>query len=172
MYYPEEPGYIRAGHFADQFVTRNGAPVFHCYAQIFRIPVRGKEGYAALQIHAHHSVAVEAAATFLTTSDSVRNISTYEGIGLPGVPVADKRVAGTPDALRANLDELGVVIRITCTLAEPEALALKPGVPRHLLHIENIELVHVVRAEYPSELVYDPDKTEAEQPSKKKNSGR
>jgi len=71
-YVNERPGVIDTNDVADHFELKDGLPIFVCYARLLQVPIRR---YAALRIEAYHSVAVEAAAGFLTSSDGIRRIN-------------------------------------------------------------------------------------------------
>ena len=142
-YYGEEPGIITVGNFADHFEYPDGDALFNCYARIFFAPNR-KRG-ATLQICAYHSVAVEAAAHFLTSGAGARKIQ------------AKVKQSIENGLIPSGGEEIGLVLSIKCVLTDPKAIALKPGVPRHLLKIVSVNLKQLIQPEQPKAYVYNPD---------------
>lgn len=160
-YHNERRGVIDGNDVADHFEMKDGQPVFICYARLLQLPA-GK--HAILRIEAYHSIAVEAAAGFLVSSDGIRRLNEkldasddarivfWEGGDDDDYYPSEEPAVDSPSVV-----DLGIVLEITCGVANLDALKLKPGVPGHLLNIIKTKVREALVPTVPSMIGYDPD---------------
>lgn len=131
--WPQEGDYVtssedaseRAAHGFQDNLTSISPPRFTCYAKIKRAPVLHTPRVFKVSIEAYHSVALEAAAEFITSKDALGNVL---------------ELAGLPKAVEELPDYLAFLLKVTCAVDE-QALSLIPGIPRIYLEILNVELL-------------------------------
>ena len=114
----QHAGSIGEGYF-DQLWGRD----FTCYAAVERVPIIGHPELSKISIKAFHSIAVEAAAEFLTSERSVREIVSSLKVGTTSLP-----------------KYLGFLLKVNCQVTDQAALKLAPGVPRLYLKLRSVEL--------------------------------
>ena len=160
-YHNERRGVIDAKDVADHFEMKDGQPVFICYARLLQLPA-GK--HAILRIEAYHSIAVEAAAGFLVSPDGIRRLNEKLDasddariVFYAGGDDEDYYPAEEPAVDAPSVIDLGIVLEITCGVANLDALKLKPGVPGHLLNIIKTKVREALVPTLPSTIAYDPD---------------
>lgn len=147
---------LLAGTYGDHYRGNGESTLFRCYARLHRIPVSAEKGFAALQIKAFHSIAVEAAMKFLTSPpDTERLLERLRGPGERIMPM-DYDFDVRKSILAASLEELAVLFRVTCSVTDAKALTLRPNIPCSYLKIQKTEIVEVLQPEGESIGVYNP----------------
>jgi hypothetical protein len=151
------------GTFADHFRVIDGKKVFRCFGCVSRVPVSWQHGLAAWRFSSCHSIATEAAVKFLVTPTDVEELWSRMQVPSKLHEGEDALHFHRPE-LAPTLEELGLVFQVTCSITDPDALNLRPGVPRNHLHIDDTKLIQVIQPKLRSlsSLGYDPAATKDE----------
>lgn len=116
---------LRRKEKKDELINKNPLRCAY-YVTVERMPITKYPGVYKTLITAYHSVAVEAAAAYLTSEKSVSKIV--------------KEFSPDKDALP---EYIAVLLKVTCAVLEPKAMGLRPGIPRIYLDIIGTDLLQV-----------------------------